>query len=957
MAERQRFTIAREQAIAKMREYAMRHPDQYVLELIQAAVFRGARWISVDASITESLVTWVGAEPVTRQQLEQLFDYLFVEQTRTDTRSLQQLALGVNAMLFRKPRSLVIESGSGTAETTVRASINRTGEVTFEDTEPIVGTYIRATFRQPGWRPWRTPVVPDEEALIWQRCTHLPVPILVDGQPILGTAPSTTLWAPGLERSVSFERNGVRGVLGIVRPGVVPRVRIVVGGVTITTVHIPELGEYTGGIIADDRLRKSADGVDIVQDEAWNAMLSVAQPQIVPLLRAEHASVSTADFAPPEAPTPQSGPVLVEPMRQVGLRPDVSIADLELLDPGHPVFLVNPGNVIETHTALDPIRFPWPVLLLDDLTGGLVHERLAGRVIARLQSAEDARFVAEMQRSTRPVLHSTRVTSDAATVWLRVHVDGDAPEPSPGDGTPLLHVTDGSSHSLTRLELDLPGVWAFVDAEERPPDSLCQTLVLQSLGALFAAHPDAELDALKKAVVLQCTRPQITREGDTALLGLWLPIPLQAHADVLHALPLASGISADDLANVQGSAKIIAVSTAADLTTLRSLEHRLGVGHLSHPTRSTRRLFAAGTRDGHWIWLEPDDDWTAQNASNLLIVTACIEPDVTLDGFTPQPSPGPFIAHLVADGAEARPTFPGIVLLCRRLIDLERNQRWPERDSDLIRSIARSVVLSQQRSDKLPLQLGGRTRPVGEVASDERLRVATAHGLTHTDRWTATLSLDEATYLFDGVPIPMRIDDHHHVWADPPEAHIVYREVHRDWGHGWLGLPRQFDATLGILGVWQSQTTVLRGTEEPIPCRGWMVLTAESSATLDRDLAFEIRALYADLEDAVAAHPDDDVAAKYLKQWQAAQPTEQALTADEAKRILGSIVPYNLSTIALAGDRERAESVLKRPQDQPPKQAMFSIWYLAQQFCEASNTDFIDASETLSRLLLTQTSE
>ena len=113
MAERQRFTIARDQAIAKMREYAMRHPDQYVLELIQAAVFRGARWISVDATPTESLVTWVGAPPVPHTELEQLFDYLFVAQTRAETRSLQQLALGVNALLFRKPRSLVIESGDG----------------------------------------------------------------------------------------------------------------------------------------------------------------------------------------------------------------------------------------------------------------------------------------------------------------------------------------------------------------------------------------------------------------------------------------------------------------------------------------------------------------------------------------------------------------------------------------------------------------------------------------------------------------------------------------------------------------------------------------------------------------------------------------------------------------------------------------------------------------------------
>ncbi len=961
MAERQRFTIARDQAIAKMREYAMRHPDQYVLELIQAAVFRGARWISVDATPTESLVTWVGAPPVPHTELEQLFDYLFVAQTRAETRSLQQLALGVNALLFRKPRSLVIESGDGTVEASVRATIRRNGDIAVAPCAPIVGTYIRATFAKPGWRPWKTPAVPDEATLIWQHCSHLPVPILVDGRPTLGTSPNTALWAPGLERSVSFDEQGVRGVLGIVRPGVLPRVQVVVGGVTIATLRIPELGESTGGILCDDRLRKSADGVDIVQDDAWANMLSIAQPQIVPLLRSEHASVSTADFRAPEAPSSSTGAVLVEPMRQVSVRPDVSVADLQMLEPSHPLFLVSPGNVIETHSALDPQRFPWPVLLLDEQTGALLSDRLPDRVIARLQSAEDARFVAEMQRNTHPAFYSARITHDTATLWIRVYVDGQAPQPAPGSGTPLLHIVDGMSRSLTRLSLSLPGVWAFVQADEQPPESLCTTLTIQALGKLFDDQHDADLTALKRAAVLQCSRPQLVATDRGTQLDLWLPPALQPHAEHLHALPLAAGISASALAAVQGTTTALPVASTEELDRLAPLERRLGWGHLQHPSRDQRRLFAVGTTDGHWIWLEPDDDWTRDTVTNLLIVTACVVPDVVIDGYIVQESQGPFVTHLVRDGHQARPTFAGIALLCRRLIDLERHNTWPEADVDLHRSIGRVVCASQEQADKLPLTIGTRTRPAQDVIHDERLRIATAYGLTHTDHWTAALTLDEAKYLFIGRDIPLRFDDNHNTWSEDPGDCVVTRPVHRDWGDGWIDLPRPYDATLGILGVWQGETFTLRGTEEALPCRGWLDLVVEQADERAADLGIEIRALYADLEDHLAEHPDDDDATQYLQRWRDRALAPKQLNQTDLQYLLRGIAPCSVlasnymnsqvspgASVVIHLGKSDAER-LKYPGDD-----LLVLWSLAQRLCHSTNTDFVSASEVLSRSLLSR---
>ena len=48
--ERKRFTLSRAKAIEKQREYALRHPQQYILELVQAAVLAGATYIALDVS-------------------------------------------------------------------------------------------------------------------------------------------------------------------------------------------------------------------------------------------------------------------------------------------------------------------------------------------------------------------------------------------------------------------------------------------------------------------------------------------------------------------------------------------------------------------------------------------------------------------------------------------------------------------------------------------------------------------------------------------------------------------------------------------------------------------------------------------------------------------------------------------------------------------------------------------
>ena len=68
--ERRQFTLSREKALEKLRDFSLRNPRQYILELIQAAVFSGATYIAVDINKERLLVAWVGGRPYSASELE-----------------------------------------------------------------------------------------------------------------------------------------------------------------------------------------------------------------------------------------------------------------------------------------------------------------------------------------------------------------------------------------------------------------------------------------------------------------------------------------------------------------------------------------------------------------------------------------------------------------------------------------------------------------------------------------------------------------------------------------------------------------------------------------------------------------------------------------------------------------------------------------------------------------------
>lgn len=273
--EERRFVLSREKAVAKQREFTLRHPSQAVLELIQGAVFAGATTIAVETHADSLMVAWVGAPAFTEDQLENWLDYLFADRGAEAMRPFVQLAVGLNALLQRNPKVLRVESGGNGQG--VRMDLDKHGNVRIGAIpDPPEATYVFVEFSR-GWFPrFSSADYTREQHLVEERCLYTPVPILLNGGAPFGYRGSRHIEIFGADHQQHFDDGQRRGVVAITsntRASV--GFRIVVGGVWINTLSLEELSPHTLlGVICDDRLRKTADHADIVQDRRYVAELS-----------------------------------------------------------------------------------------------------------------------------------------------------------------------------------------------------------------------------------------------------------------------------------------------------------------------------------------------------------------------------------------------------------------------------------------------------------------------------------------------------------------------------------------------------------------------------------------------------------------------------------------------------------------------------------------------------------
>ena len=286
-SERKRFTIARGRAIEKMRRFALADPYYYILELIQAAVANEAGYIEISVEDGDVTLAYVGGG-LQKDDLGNLFDYLFASKDRADIGHLRELALGINAALLFKPSRVIVESGDGTLQGTTRLEMHGSHDAVDIGTpdKPLAGTYVRLE----GMQKKNLPGVfsrmlfgenrPREFSVIESRCLAAPVPIILNGDALFGFSAQRTPALLGYRRVLSFDEGDLYGTIAVHDEGT-GEFDLLMWGVLIASKERRLLGTAAvSGIVCFDRLRKTADHSGIVEDDVLDEMFARLMPYV-----------------------------------------------------------------------------------------------------------------------------------------------------------------------------------------------------------------------------------------------------------------------------------------------------------------------------------------------------------------------------------------------------------------------------------------------------------------------------------------------------------------------------------------------------------------------------------------------------------------------------------------------------------------------------------------------------
>ncbi|NMC69463.1 MAG: hypothetical protein GYA57_05255 [Myxococcales bacterium] len=263
------FTLDREAARAKLAEFRLRDPDEYVLALVRSAVLKGAARIDLELDADDLKVRFDG-RPFRLVDFEELYGAMFVGGEDHDLRARRQLALGVTAAGATRPRFVRVVSGAGADAvelTLAPGEPDRYGpaEAATEGTTIHVKSRLLEAL---GGRRGRL------AEMIERRCAFAPCPVTLNGKSV-----SRGLDPPGAWGVVRLEGPGYSARVGL-RPGEGLRQEIVwlLDGV-VAARHERDgwPRELTAVVDGSGKLRLDASEGDIVRDAAYAELLETVR--------------------------------------------------------------------------------------------------------------------------------------------------------------------------------------------------------------------------------------------------------------------------------------------------------------------------------------------------------------------------------------------------------------------------------------------------------------------------------------------------------------------------------------------------------------------------------------------------------------------------------------------------------------------------------------------------------
>ncbi len=269
------FTLHREKAREKLRTFQVAEPQKYILHLIALATLKRATAVHVRCDSDDVVVRFDG-EPVTAQDLDDLYGSSFAA-ARTDVqRARQQLAVAIHAAMALNPRHVRVCSGTGAAAVSMTVRHGAADEIggAMKGAPPGTEIQVKQRFRPGLMVRFVNQLRGALAEMTWlrERCEFSTLPIFLNGVQI-----SAGLRIADAGHMFRHDGAATQGVAGLARRPLPAIVRLVRHGVWLHDVPAPHLPLGFTAVIRDDRLLTDLSGDKVVQDEHHAGCVKVAE--------------------------------------------------------------------------------------------------------------------------------------------------------------------------------------------------------------------------------------------------------------------------------------------------------------------------------------------------------------------------------------------------------------------------------------------------------------------------------------------------------------------------------------------------------------------------------------------------------------------------------------------------------------------------------------------------------
>jgi hypothetical protein len=286
--DRRQFSVARVEAVRKMRKFALEDPRYYLLELIQSAVANGTGFISIDLFRIETdrddlKMRWTGSG-FSRIEMLNLFDVLLEAEGDGGRADIQMFARAINAMLVFEPDRLLLASGGRDREG-VTCEIRGDGSeiVELRNASDFDGVHVFASgmkgSRLPKWKDADQRMRYAEKKLIQERCVMPDVSVMFNGREVSHITWTLHDRQVYPEDVIHIDEDDLYGELWPSPGKKQSYFDLMTWGVKIDRVR-NEIGPFRGvsGAVVFNKLKKTADHAKIVRDENFDRLWARLRP-------------------------------------------------------------------------------------------------------------------------------------------------------------------------------------------------------------------------------------------------------------------------------------------------------------------------------------------------------------------------------------------------------------------------------------------------------------------------------------------------------------------------------------------------------------------------------------------------------------------------------------------------------------------------------------------------------